>query len=438
MKKALLYATFTAVLATVACFAQVKKGRPEMIPAPLGSPSAAAFPAHPSPYNFPNVQYPRIEADSRVTFRFRAPDAKRVQVSIVNVPFDMVKGEDGVWTYTSAPQAPGYHNYWMIVDGAIVVDPGTDAFIGYGHMCNGFEVPEPGVDYYDLKDVPHGNVLIKNYFAKSTNSWRRIYVYTPPGYEKTSTRYPVLYLQHGGGEDARVWVEMGRVNVILDNMIAEGKAKPFIVVMESSYVGGPTAMAPGSPPAPAPAPAAAPGAGAAAGAGRGPAFPGIGGPGGGAYGQFMVKELIPWIDSNFRTLANRENRAMAGLSMGGMQTAAITMANLDKFSYIGLFSGGAAIPRRVPGQPAPTEPATLDLKTIYNGQMANPAEFNKKVRVFFFSCGSEEYPEALKKHQEQLVAAGITNSYLYISPGTAHEWQTWRRSLYSFASLLFK
>jgi len=124
-----------AILAGGVCFAQTK--RLELVPAPLGSASAPAFPAHPSPYNFPNVQYPRIEADSRVTFRFRAPDAKRVQVSIVNVPFDMVKGDDGVWTYTGAPQAPGYHNYWMIVDGAVVVDPGTNAFIGYGHMCNG-------------------------------------------------------------------------------------------------------------------------------------------------------------------------------------------------------------------------------------------------------------------------------------------------------------
>jgi hypothetical protein len=133
---------------------------------------APAVPAHPSPYNFPGVQYPRIEADSRVTFRLNAPTAQKVQVSIVNVPFDMVKGADGVWTYTSAPQAPGYHNYWMIVDGAIVLDPATQAFIGYGHMCNGFEVPEPVVDFYDIKDVPHGNVLIKNYFAKTTNSWR--------------------------------------------------------------------------------------------------------------------------------------------------------------------------------------------------------------------------------------------------------------------------
>ena len=209
----------------------------ELVPAPLRSASATAVPAHPSPYNFPGVQYPRIEADNRVTFHFNAPNAQKVQVSIVNVPFDMVKGADGVWTYTSAPQAPGYHNYWMIVDGAIVLDPGTQAFIGYSHMCNGFEVPEPGVDFYDLKDVPHGNVLIKNYFAKTTNAWRHIFVYTPPGYDANlKTRYPVLYLQHGGGEDERVWIEMGRTNVILDNLLAEGKVKPMIVVMETSAV----------------------------------------------------------------------------------------------------------------------------------------------------------------------------------------------------------
>ncbi len=191
--------------------------------------------AHASPYNLYGAKYPRIEADSRVTFQFKAPYAKKVQVSIANVAFDMVKGDDGVWTYTSEPQDKGYHNYWMLVDSALVLDPATNAFIGYSHMCNGFEIPDPDGSFYELKDVPHGNVLIKNYFSKTINSWRHIFVYTPPGYEtNTSTRYPVLYLQHGGGEDERVWIEMGRTNVILDNLIAEGKVKPFIVVMETS------------------------------------------------------------------------------------------------------------------------------------------------------------------------------------------------------------
>jgi enterochelin esterase-like enzyme len=174
---------------------------------------------------------------------------------------------------------------------------------------------------------------------------------------------------------------------------------------------------------------------------------GMGGAGGGAYGQLMVNELIPWVDNNFRTLTDKDHRAMAGLSMGGGQTASITMVNLDKFSYIGLFSGGTAAGfgaggrgSPIPVAPPTTAPASLNLQTIYSGAMADPAEFNKKVKVFFFSCGTEpplENPDALKNHQQQLVAAGITNSYLYISPGTSHEWQSWRRSLYVFAPLLF-
>jgi enterochelin esterase-like enzyme len=453
MKRALLFVLFTSVLAGGIGFAQRGQApnnsasavRQEMVAAPVRSASAPAVPAHPSPYNFPGVQYPRIEEDSRVTFRFTAPNAQKVQVALVTsgsnslqpLPYDMVKGDDGVWTYTTKePQSPGYHNYWMLVDGAAVLDPATNAFIGYGHMCNAFEIPEPGVDFYDVKDVPHGNVLIKNYFAKTSNSWRHIFVYTPPGYDtNTSTRYPVLYLQHGGGEDERVWIEMGRTNVILDNLLAEGKVRPMIVVMETSAVGGAGGAGRS-------AGAGAP-AGAPTGAGGGRGF-GMGGPGGGPYGQLMVSDLIPWIDSNFRTLADKDHRAMAGLSMGGMQTASVTMVNLDKFSYIGLFSGGAATGFGAGGRgnAAPgAAPAPLDLKTIYSGAMADPAEFNRKVKVLFMSFGSEpplENPEALKKHQEQLISAGITNSYVYISPGTSHEWQTWRRSLYTIAPLLFK
>jgi enterochelin esterase-like enzyme len=468
MKRAVLTVVLAALAAGGTCLAQASKAsnesktavKKEMVAAPVRPASAPAVAAHASPNNMPGVQYPRIEADSRVSFRFAAPTAQKVQVSIANVPYDMVKGADGAWTYTSEPQAPGYHNYWMVVDGAVVLDPATNAYIGYSHMCNGFEIPEPGVDYYDLKDVPHGNVLIKNYYAKSIKAWRHIFVYTPPGYDTNATmRYPVLYLQHGGGEDERVWIEMGRTNLILDNLLAEGKIKPFIVVMETSAVGGPggpgrgpggpggpgAPAAPGAPGAPAARGGAAPGGPGAPGAGRG--MFGMGGPNGGAYGQLMVNDLIPYVDANFRTLSDREHRGMAGLSMGGMQTANVTMANLDKFAYIGLFSGGTAARFGAGGRGSPipantplSTPEAFDLKAIYNGAMADPAEFNKKVKVFFFSAGTEpplENPEALKKHQEQLVAAGITNSYVYISPGTSHEWQTWRRSLYTFAPLLF-
>jgi enterochelin esterase family protein len=382
--------------------------------------NAPAITGHPSSCNFPGVQYPRIEDDSRVTFHFNAPGAQKVQLSIVSKTFDMVKGDDGVWTYTSEPQPPGYHNYWMLVDGAILLDPNTQAYIGYGHMCNGFEVPSPQESFYDLKDVPHGNVLLKNYFAKeTTNGWRHIFVYTPPGYEaNTSTRYPVLYLQHGGGEDQRVWTEMGHANLIMDNLIAEGKAKPFIIVMETSAVagaGGPGMGGPRRAGGPAGGTNGAPPRGGPGGPGGRGGFPGMGGPGGGAYGQLMTKDLIPWIDSNFRTLADQPHRAMAGLSMGGMQTHNVTMANLDKFSHIGLFSGG----------------------TISTNEITNVVAFKQEVKVLFTSCGSLENPSGLKTAQDALDQVGVKCT-VYVSPGTAHEWQTWRRSLHEFAPLLFQ
>ena len=467
MRRALFLASFSALLAAGVSFAQTKKpsnnskpaARQDLSPAPVASPGAPAVPVHPNPYNVYGAQFPRIEEDNRVTFHFTAPNAQKVQVALVTsgqgslspLPYDMIKGADGVWTYTSVPQSPGYHNYWMLVDGSIVLDPATRAFMGYSHMCNGFEIPEAGVDWYDLKDVPHGHLEAANYFAKSINAWRHIFVYTPPGYDDKAslkTRYPVVYLQHGSGEDETVWFEMGRTNLVVDNLLAAGKAKPMIVVSETSIIAGAGGRGAGV------------GRGAAAGTpgvapapgGRGAGFGG--GPGGGAYGQLMTNELIPWVDSHFRTVADRDHRAMGGLSMGGGITASVTMVNLDKFSYIGLFSGGSAAgfggrgrggaapgatPAAAPAQPA--APATLDLKAVYSGAMADPAEFNRKVKVLFMSYGTEpplENPEGLKRHQEQLIAAGITNSYVYLSPGTTHEWQTWRRSFYTFAQLLFK
>ncbi len=463
MRRFVSLAVFSAMLAGGTCWAQM--GKTAVLP-----PSAAGT-VHPSAYNFPYAQFPRIEADNRVTFQFKAPEAQKVQVSIANTPFDMVKGEGGIWSYTTAePQDLGYHNYWMIVDGAIVLDPATEAFIGYSHMCNAFEIPDPEGGFYELKDVPHGNVLIKNYYAASIKAWRHIYVYTPPDYEKNVTkRYPVLYLQHGGGEDERVWTEMGRTNLILDNLLAEGKITPFIVVMETSAVGGPgpgrgpmtgAPVAPGAPAAPG-APQAAGAAPGAPGAGRG-GFPGMGGPNGGAYGQVMVKDLIPWVDKTFRTLADQPHRAMAGLSMGAMQTRMVTLANLDTFSHIGLFSGG----------------------TITMDDVNNAAGFKEKVKLVFVSYGSREiggnrgagrgpgagappappaaggaagapaaalpagqgapFPTRMggfggdpKASVEALKAAGI-NAEFFVSQLTAHEFQSWRRSLREFALLLFK
>jgi enterochelin esterase family protein len=420
---------------------------PVTIP-PTGQTNAPAVTGRPSPLNFPGVQYPRIDADNRVTFRFSAANAQKVQVSIVSVAHDMVKGGDGVWTYTSDPQAPGYHNYWMIVDGAVVLDPGTQTYIGYGHMCNGFEIPDPDGDFYALKDVPHGSVVLKNYYAKATtNGWRHIFIYTPPGYEAdTTTRYPVLYLQHGGGEDQRVWTEMGHANLILDNLIAAGKAKPMIIVMETSDVGsgggrgmggprrggGPLGGTNGAAGAPggfgggfggfggATAAGGTNGAPARGGRGGRGGFGGfggmMGGPGGGAYGQLMVKDLIPWIDSNFRTLPDQPHRAMAGLSMGAMQTHNVTMANLDKFSHIGIFSGGS----------------------IATNEITDMNDFKQKAKVVFFSFGSLEPGAPSANAAAVVLKENGVNAFYYQSPGTAHEWQSWRRSLHEFAPLLFQ
>src|SRR5450759_141032 len=392
MKKTLLFIFLIAMAVSGACLAQ--SGQASNV--------FNADTAHSSPYNLYGAKYPRIESDARVTFKLYAPNAQKVQVSIVNVPFDMVKGADGVWTYTSEPQDKGYHNYWMIVDGSIVLDPANNAFIGYSPMCNGFEIPDPDGSFYTLKDVPHGNVLIRNYYSTVAKSWRHIFIYTPPDYEKnTSARYPVLYLQHGGGEDERVWIEMGRTNLILDNLIAEKKITPFIVVMETSAVGTPREIVPG-PPVPRPAP---PAAGTPGTAPR-PRFSFD------TYANVMLNDMIPWVDSNFRTLADPAHRAMSGLSMGAMCTKSVTLAHLDKFAYIGLFSGGTITPEEITDKP--------------------------KVKLVFMSYGSRERgSESVKAAADVLQQAGI-KSASYVSPLTAHEWQSWRRSLHEFALLLFK
>jgi enterochelin esterase-like enzyme len=406
MKRTLLSILLIVILICGSCLAQT--GQVLINTSNVGK-------AHPNPYNLYGAKYPFIEADSRVTFRFNAPDAQKVQVSIANVPYDMVKGDDGMWTYTSEPQDYGYHNYWMIVDSTIILDPATDGFVGYSHNCNGFEIPDPDGGFYDLKDVPHGNVLIKNYFSKTINAWRHIFVYTPPGYEtNTSTRYPVLYLQHGGGEDERVWIEMGRTNIILDNLIAEGKAKPFIVVMETSAAYKPGEVPP-QPFRPRPARERQRAQGGQSSPRPRPRFSFD------TYKEVMINDLIPFIDGNFRTLSDQSHRAMSGLSMGGMVTRQVTLANLDKFAYIGLFSGGSI---------------SLD-------DVNNTPGFKEKVKLVFVSYGSRELENGRtrfggdpKADTDALKNAGI-NTHFYISPLTAHEWQSWRRSLHEFASLLF-
>jgi enterochelin esterase family protein len=399
----------------------------------VGFAQTTDFPADtkPASTNIVGAEYPRVDSQRRVYFHLRAPEATTISVSLGNVP--LTKGEDGFWTGVTGPQDPGFHYYTLKINGVDAADPASESFFGSGKVMSGMEIPEEGVDFYNIKNVPHGEVRSVWYFAASTGENRHAYIYTPPGYDKDSkTRYPVLYLQHGMGEDRRAWSNQGRTNFILDNLIAEGKAKPFIVVMEDGGIAagmggggarrGPGQGGPGQRPAGA-APAQAPAQGGAPGANR----PAGGAPGGMAsfwdgFGNVIIKDLIPMVDANYRTLTDRESRAIAGLSLGGTQTYGISSANLDKFANIGIFSA----PFGFPG-----------VETGYNGLLAKPAEFNKQVKVFFVSMGSKEGANSGRGIHEQLDKAGIKNVY-YEAPGTAHEFQTWRKSLYGFAQLLFQ
>jgi enterochelin esterase family protein len=322
----------------------------------------------------------------------------------------MTKGEDGTWTVTIPPAVPGFHYYWFFVDGLQVNDPSSDTFFGYGKPTSGIEIPTPGEDFYFPKDVPHGEVRMIWYLSKTTGEWRRAMVYTPPGYDtNVRTRYPVLYLQHGAGEDETGWTKQGHANFILDNLLADKKAKPMIVVMDKGY-----AYRPGEDPA---------GRGARPGAGpRGMAAGGV--LSASAFESVIIDDLIPMIDRTFRTLSDREHRAMAGLSMGSMQAMQITLRNLDKFSRIGLFSGATV---------------SGDLDTAYNGVFNNSAEFNKRVHLLWMGAGTAEtrLMESLKASDELLTTRGVKH-VIFTSPGTAHEWHSWRRHLNDFAPRLFQ
>ncbi|HZL11288.1 MAG TPA: alpha/beta hydrolase-fold protein [Prolixibacteraceae bacterium] len=354
--------------------------------------------------NVLSAEYPRITPDLRVIFSVKAPDAKKVQIQI-DKNYDLVRDEDGVWTGTSDPQVPGFHYYSLIVDGVWVADPASESFYGMSRMASGIEIPEAGVDFYlPKKDVSHGEIRSKIYFSEITGQWRRAFVYVPYEYDMNPTkRYPVLYLQHGGGEDERGWPIQGKVNNIMDNLIAAGKSKPMIIVMDCGY-----------------ATKAGEQSSQKLENGRSPmtAFSG--------FQDVMINEIIPMIDATYRTLADRGHRAMAGLSMGGMQTMQITLSNLDKFSYIGAFSGAFM-------------PQGDDFKTYQNGIFNDPESFNKKVKLLWIGIGTAE-PERMysgvNAAHKSLEAAGIKHIYVE-SQGTAHEWQTWRRALYDFAPRLF-
>lgn len=348
-------------------------------------------------------KFPQVNSEGRVRVQIAAPEAKMVQLDLGGIKYNLVKDDKGIWTGESAPQDEGFHYYQLNIDGASVPDPGSLYYYGASRWGSGIEIPAKDQDFYALKNVAHGEVRENIYFSKVTNEMRRCFVYTPPSYNKDNKRYPVLYLQHGSGENETGWAGQGHANLILDNLIANGKAKPFIIVMDNGTWRPPAQSAPVT---------------------QADRTKSNGPPNGFADGfsKILLEDIIPMIDSNYRTLADQSHRALAGLSMGGMQTRVITLANPNVFSQVGMFSGGSM--------------SLEDIKAA--------SGFKEKNKLLFISYGSRELENRRqgvggdpKVNTENLKGAGM-NTHFYVSPETAHEWQSWRRSLHQFAQLLFK
>ena len=349
----------------------------------------------PSLANLNENQCPCVMPDNSVVFKIHAPEADNLQIDIGKL-YDMEKDADGNWSVRTEPLDPGFHFYKLVIDGIRVIDPATKTFVGGGGISSAVDIPDEGVDFYTLKDVPHGDVRSKKYFSNITGKWRRAFIYCPPGYDfDTEKNYPVLYLQHGGGEDETCWSVQGKVDIILDNLIAAGKAEPMLIVMDNGYA----------------------------------TQSGInsrdqrGNDRWSAFENVLIDELIPFIDENYRTVSDRESRAMAGLSMGSNQTFTIGFKNQDVFSYLGIFS----VPR------------SIVLPDEFDDAIEDADNFNNRTNLIWISVGTKELPNYNKTKQilEQMDSGGIEYKF-YESRGTAHEWLTWRRSLYEFAQLLFK
>lgn len=384
MKICLHFLSLASILSATLCMAQDKQPADDWMPCPS---------------NQAGKPYPQYNSEGRVRFRIVAPDAGSVGCTFRDSS-TFTKGEDGAWYGFTRPLDEGFHYYSVKIDGAEVPDPNSLFFYGASRWGSAVEIPAKDRDFYALKNVPHGQLREINYFARSAGTNRHAFVYTPPDYDKdTTTRYPVLYLQHGAGEDETGWGRQGYAGLIMDNLIATGKARPFIIAME--YGGNPFT-------GPRPTNSVA---------GSGPRTFDFS-----AFEKALIEDFIPYIDANFRTIADQPHRAMSGLSMGGMQTRAITLAHLDKFSHIGVFSGGS----------------------IARTNITDMAVFKDKVKLVFVSYGSRELGGDRtnrggdpKVNVAALKEAGI-NAAFYESPDTAHEWLSWRRSLREFAPLLFK
>jgi len=349
----------------------------------------------PATTNVRSAKYPQIMPDGRAVFQIKAPDARKMQIDLVR-KYDMVKDSSGIWTVTTDSLSEGIHYYSLIIDGVAVCDPSSDAFYGMGRMASCIEVPFKSDGYYALKDVPHGDIRIKRYFSIVTRSWRRFYIYTPAGYDlNTSEKYPVLYLLHGGGEDERGWAAQGKTDLIMDNLIAEKKAKPMLIVMMDGNFST----------------------------------------GGNAFGESMLKSfeaelkqsLIPFIEKNFRVETDSKNRALAGLSMGGIQTLYAGLNNSDLFSYLGVFSSGW-----IQNMQASIADAQYDF------MKKNTDRINTNLKQFWFSMGGQE-DIAYKNCKLMLLKFDeMKIKYTYSEYPGGHSWPVWRNNLFNFAQLLFK
>lgn len=356
----------------------------------------------PASTNVTNARYPRILPDNRVIFQVTAPQATSVQIDLQK-KYDLAKNGSGAWRVVTDPIEPGFHYYSLIIDGGMVADPASESFYGMGRMASGIDIPEKGINFYNAKDVPHGDIRNRIYFSKTTGTWRRINIYAPPGYDKSGKeQYPVLYIQHGGGEDERGWAVQGKTDIILDNLIAEGKAKPMLVVIPNGNVLRP---------------------GMTAGGYNDEAMA--------VFREELFESVIPFIESNYRVKPGAANRAIAGLSMGGGQAFYTGLRNTDMFANVGVFSTGlfGGIGRQ-PG-------AEFDAEAIIPGILTNPETFNKKLKVFYISVGEQDPRiEPARQLVQTFMDKGLKVEFDTF-PG-AHEWQVWRKSLYDFAQRLFK
>jgi enterochelin esterase family protein len=299
----------------------------------------------------------------------------------------MTRSEDGTWSVTTPPVRPGFHYYQLIVDGQPMNDPSSETYFGWAQPTSGLEIPDPALDFYDVKLVPHGETRVHIYRSETSGQFRQAYVYTPPDYDtSTKERFPVLYLEHGSGESERGWTQQGKANLILDNLIASGKAKPMIIVMEKGYAAKP------------------------------------GGDNAKAFQDLVIRDLIPEIDRSYRTLTDRNHRAIAGLSMGAGQALNIGLANLDRFAYIGAFSGGTR---------------NFDPMTSFGGILSDRAAANKRIGLLWIGCGTGDGGFAgAKSAHEALDRLGV--KHVWFEGAGSHEWQVWRKHLYAFAPLLFR